>query len=235
MTLLTRSVFASFTFGAICVILILVKYIRTRMGFRSYASGSVTIEEIPTTANSGRTSRKRSRLNVRVDPWLVVRFTIAFFILSGFNIFLVFYSIGRYRKILRDGSDVAPDFSTRRAVSDVLNYIPPVTASLLAFLLFGTTSQARAKYAGIFRILNCCGPRRVPTPSRIRGSSIQDWDPLNDPRRDGGESALTKSPTLELHEMQSKSTDLYPPPTPEKDDRMMMARDVYPSRYIPDR
>ncbi|PNS19276.1 hypothetical protein CAC42_2453 [Sphaceloma murrayae] len=209
--------FISFTFGAICVTLILAKYIRTRMGFTSYASGSM-IDDIPSTANSnGRMgSRQRSRLKVRVDPWLVLRFTIAFFILSGFNIFLVFYSITRYRKILRDGENIVPDFSARRAVADILNYIPPVTASLLAFLLFGTTSQARAKYASLFKWMRCWGKRRVPSPSRLRGSSMQDWDPLGDPRRDRGESALTKSPVHEAFELQRRDTE--PPATPEKDE-----------------
>ncbi|KAF4551303.1 Hypothetical protein D9617_14g077600 [Elsinoe fawcettii] len=198
----------SFTFGAVAVTLILVKYIRTRLGFSSYASGSVEIGELPSTTNSRGGSRAaRSRLKVRVDPWLVLRFSIAFVILSGFNIFLVFYSITRYRKILRDGSDESPDFSVQRAVVDVLNYIPPVTASLLAFLLFGTTSQARAKIAMLFGKGRCWGRgKRISMPRPVLGVGTRDWDPLRGEVAGDNASALTKSPTYESYEMGRRTT-----------------------------
>ncbi|KAG8631065.1 hypothetical protein KVT40_000205 [Elsinoe batatas] len=197
----------SFTFGAVAVTLILVKYVRTRLGFSSYASGSVEIGEIPSTNDSRAVSRGgHSRVKVRVDPWLVLRFTIAFVILSGFNIFLVLYGITRYKKILRDGSDTSPDFSAKRAIVDVLNYIPPVTASLLAFLLFGTTSQARAKIATIFGKGRCWGRgRRISMPRPVLGVRTRDWDPLRGEPGDGA-SSLTKSPTYESHEIARMAT-----------------------------
>jgi hypothetical protein len=80
-------VLVSFAFGAICVILILFKYLRAKIGFDSYASASVSksyaagsvaaIES--TTGRVGRSAPKG--LRARVDGWLVVRFSIAFLIL----------------------------------------------------------------------------------------------------------------------------------------------------------
>lgn len=84
---LTRAVLVSFAFGAICVILILFKYLRAKIGFdsyasasasKSYAAGSVAGVET-TTSRVGRSAPKG--LRARVDGWLVVRFTIAFLIL----------------------------------------------------------------------------------------------------------------------------------------------------------
>ena len=68
----------------------------------------------------------------------------------------------------------APDFSIRASVVDVLNYIPGVTASLLAFLLFGTTAQQRATYAPMIAVLNPCSWHRRPTARRHSGSA-EHW------------------------------------------------------------
>ena len=81
------TVLVSFAFGAICVILILFKYLRAKIGFDSYASASASksyaagsVAAIEST--TGRVGRSAARgLRARVDGWLVVRFSIAFLIL----------------------------------------------------------------------------------------------------------------------------------------------------------
>jgi hypothetical protein len=79
-------VLVSFAFGAVCVILILFKYLRAKIGFDSYASASVSksyaagsVAAIESTTGRGRSAPKG--LRARVDGWLVVRFSIAFLIL----------------------------------------------------------------------------------------------------------------------------------------------------------
>ncbi|KAI4730443.1 hypothetical protein E4T49_01755 [Aureobasidium sp. EXF-10728] len=170
----------SFAVGALCVILILFKYLRAKMGFDSYASasasksyamGSVAAVE-STTGRAGRSAPKG--LRARVDGWLVVRFTIAFLILSGFEIFLVSFEINRYHKTKNANIAGAPDFSVRASVVDVLNYLPGVTASLLAFLLFGTTAQQRAMYAPMLAALHPARWRRRPKSARFSGN-VDQW------------------------------------------------------------
>lgn len=75
----------------------------------------------------------------------------------------------------------SPDWSTEGGVSDVLQFLPGVTSGLLAFLLFGTTAQYRARYVGWFRKLRCGGGR----PARDDGEAGQRrgrgvWDTLPD-------------------------------------------------------
>ncbi|KAG9854753.1 oligopeptide transporter-like protein, partial [Aureobasidium melanogenum] len=170
----------SFAFGAVCVILILFKYLRAKIGFdsyasasasKSYAAGSVAAVET-TTSRVGRSAPRG--LRTRVDGWLVVRFTIAFLILSGFEIFLISFEINRYHKTKHAKIAGAPDFGVRASVVDVLNYLPGVTASLLAFLLFGTTAQQRAMYAPMLAALHPARWRRRPKSARFSGN-VDQW------------------------------------------------------------
>ncbi|KAH0334252.1 oligopeptide transporter-like protein, partial [Aureobasidium melanogenum] len=170
----------SFAFGAVCVILILFKYLRAKIGFdsyasasasKSYAAGSVAAVET-TTSRVGRPAPRG--LRTRVDGWLVVRFTIAFLILSGFEIFLISFEINRYHKTKHAKIAGAPDFGVRASVVDVLNYLPGVTASLLAFLLFGTTAQQRAMYAPMLAALHPARWRRRPKSARFSGN-VDQW------------------------------------------------------------
>lgn len=65
---------------------------------------------------------------------------------------------------------------------DVLNYLPGVTASLLAFLLFGTTAQQRAMYAPMLAALHPARWRNRPKSARFSGN-VDQW------RRMGPESS----------------------------------------------
>ncbi|KEQ99958.1 hypothetical protein AUEXF2481DRAFT_206359 [Aureobasidium subglaciale EXF-2481] len=170
----------SFAFGALCVILILFKYLRAKIGFDSYASASASksyaggsvVPGETATAREGRTVRRG--LRARVDGWLVVRFSIAFLILSGFEIFLISFEINRYHKTKSTKLAGGPDFGIRASVVDVLNYLPGVTASLLAFLLFGTTAQQRAMYTPVIAALHPARWRRRPKSARFSGN-VDQW------------------------------------------------------------
>ena len=78
-------VLVSFAVGAICVILILFKYLRAKIGFDSYASASKSYPAGSVVTGDATTSRighwGPKGLKARLDGWLVVRFSIAFLIL----------------------------------------------------------------------------------------------------------------------------------------------------------
>lgn len=63
----------SLTFSSICIVLILIKYVSSRLGLGGYATSTA-----PTSSDGLRPSHNRwARLSARVDPWLIVRFSIA--------------------------------------------------------------------------------------------------------------------------------------------------------------
>ncbi|KAI5209918.1 hypothetical protein E4T39_00428 [Aureobasidium subglaciale] len=210
----------NFAVGALCVILILFKYLRAKIGFDSYASASASksyaggsvVPSETTTSRAGHTMRRG--LRARVDGWLVVRFSIAFLILSGFEIFLISFEINRYHKTKSAKVAGAPDFGIRASVVDVLNYLPGVTASLLAFLLFGTTAQQRATYAPMIAALHPARWRKRPKSARFSGN-VDQWQRMEhatgeerqgheDDRDNGGERRNDTKPAA------TKDTAVYP-------------------------
>lgn len=63
----------SLSVSSACIVLILIKYLSSRLGFGGYATGTV-----PISAGGIRATNNRwTRLSARVDPWLIVRFSIA--------------------------------------------------------------------------------------------------------------------------------------------------------------
>jgi len=84
---LTFTVFISLSFGAVCVVLILSKYLVSRLGvLNSTHAGSATASGLASQPTLGVTStvdgtvRTRRRMP-KIDPFLVTRFAIAFVIL----------------------------------------------------------------------------------------------------------------------------------------------------------
>jgi len=76
----------SFTLGATCMVLIIIKYLRLRRKSEEHratsidnASGDLSDNTSP--ASDQRHKRQRSKHGVNVDSLLLLRFTIAFFIL----------------------------------------------------------------------------------------------------------------------------------------------------------
>src|SRR5207244_407610 len=60
-----------------------------------------------------------------------------------------------------------PNFSTSNTISDIVLFIPGVTASLVAFLVFGTTKSWR-QYRDL--IVGGCGMRRRLIEKRVQRS-----------------------------------------------------------------
>jgi len=52
-----------------------------------------------------------------------------------------------------------PDFSIKSSTINIMNFIPGVTSSLLAFFLFGTTETHRELYKTLLRRMLCLPPK----------------------------------------------------------------------------
>ncbi|GAB7353428.1 hypothetical protein MBLNU459_g3898t1 [Dothideomycetes sp. NU459] len=190
----------SFAIGTVCITLIMFKYMRSRFGVSSYASGS-TPSGGQSTITTSRSRRGLPKLTMRVDPWLVVRFTIAFFIISGFEVFQILFDVGRYNRIHNmTAPPPAPDFSAAATIKDFCGYLPGVTVSLLAFLLFGTTAHHRALYLSVLTRLR--PPRRLlPTITRVHGD-VADWSRMS------GDDESRDTQRYKLHNGRIESIEL---------------------------
>ncbi|KAK1597278.1 uncharacterized protein LY79DRAFT_507797 [Colletotrichum navitas] len=124
----------------VLLIIILIKYVYTRRNLMSwnvqYGQRSNRSESSNTLVFGGRDWKRRRSI---YDNWLVVRFTIAFVALATYQFFSIMFQILSSRQNSRDFLREAPDLSVARLHQDLLLFIPGVTASLLAFVVFGTT------------------------------------------------------------------------------------------------
>lgn len=122
-------------FGSLCLtslllVCILGKYIHTR---RKLLSWNPYARPIGTNGASSI-----------YDRWLLVRFTIAFIVLSAYEVVTILFQVSFFLGT-KDATAIgnAPDLSVARAISDSLVYIPGVTSGLLVFVVFGTTRPFR--------------------------------------------------------------------------------------------
>ncbi|ORY65208.1 uncharacterized protein BCR38DRAFT_523711 [Pseudomassariella vexata] len=133
--------------GGFMLLMILIKYIQTRRQFKAwsvdYGKNSRVSKSSPAPRISGAPHLKRS-LGI-YDRWLVVRFTSAFVVLFIFEFTNVWFQITAHQNNIRDARASSPDFSASRARKSYLLDIPGVSASLLSFLMFGTTKPFRDK------------------------------------------------------------------------------------------
>ncbi|KAI0018371.1 hypothetical protein F4780DRAFT_771838 [Xylariomycetidae sp. FL0641] len=146
------SILLSLPLGCICLVMILWKYIQTRRltsarrvsyeqsaGFRSSLFG------IPNKLNRWHTGSSM------YDRWLLVRFAIVFVVMSGFELYLVFFQLCH----MQLASQGTLDLSSERAQT-----------SLLLFVMFGTS---RPCLATMYRTLTPNGFRRTASGG---GSSL---------------------------------------------------------------
>ncbi|KAH8596385.1 hypothetical protein B0O99DRAFT_593705 [Bisporella sp. PMI_857] len=149
--------------GSILLVLILYKYMKTRrlvMGYAKrsawWASDSETLQsqDVEGTAQSGATSQIRRSI---YDRALLTRFTIGFLILAMFEAAIIGFSVSQLRGNTALISAGRPNFATGSAISDILFFIPGVTASLITYLVFGT-SKSFKQYLEL--VVGLCGLRR---------------------------------------------------------------------------
>ncbi|EFQ27695.1 hypothetical protein CGRA01v4_02907 [Colletotrichum graminicola] len=122
------------------LIIILAKYIYTRRNLMSWKvqygqQSNKSASSNPLVFSGPNWKRRRSIY----DNWLVVRFTIAFVAIATYQFFSIIYQTLSSRQNSRDFLREKPDLSVARLHQDLLLFIPGVTASLLDFVVFGTT------------------------------------------------------------------------------------------------
>ncbi|RYP41727.1 hypothetical protein DL767_000743 [Monosporascus sp. MG133] len=84
------------------------------------------------------------------DRWLLVRFSIGFCILAIFNLTNILCQIAWHGNISSDVKADGPDMSAARAKHDSSLFLPGVSSSLLAFIIFGTTTPFRKHMRKVF-------------------------------------------------------------------------------------
>lgn len=125
--------------GSICMLLILGKYIYTRHKLLSMKMPS-SRSRSDTSAMSSSGRRKHESI---YDRWLIIRFAIGFICLSIFQLVTILFQLGSMASNRADRLAEAPDLSGGRATMDFILFMPGVTASLLVFVVFGTTRPFR--------------------------------------------------------------------------------------------
>lgn len=153
------------------MILVLIKYIHSRHRFASI-QGSSSLDTPSTIIQSSQLAAA----NIKVDKMLLLRFGIAFVILSAFEVSLILFEFMRRSSARTLADQNQPDLSPAGAVNDILDFMPGVTASLLAFLLFGTTAQFRKRYVEAVRSARFWR-RRSSSLVRTNGG-MEVWDTL---------------------------------------------------------
>ncbi|KAM3075187.1 hypothetical protein ACMFMF_005866 [Clarireedia jacksonii] len=165
----TITMMLSMTFGSVCMVLILTKYVKTRRLLFSHerhngwfgSSRTMTGVSTGTDATAARATRRAV-----YDRALMIRFTTVFVILLIFEAVLIFFSLFSSNNFQLLAKASSPNFSTSGAITDILFFIPGVTTSLVCFLVFGTTkSFQQYKYL----ILCGCGKRQSFPKSKKRG------------------------------------------------------------------
>ncbi|CZT44969.1 uncharacterized protein RSE6_05232 [Rhynchosporium secalis] len=166
------SIFTSLSLGSILLVLILYKYMKTRRlvagpaarrgrwwasnGSKSrsnddsgYAAGTV---ETGVSSGGGPNTRRSI-----YDRALVTRFSIGFVVLAVFEIVIIISSLFTSRSNAALAASGKPDFSIRSAITDITLFLPGATASLVSFLVFGTTKSWR-QYRDL--VIGGCGLTR---------------------------------------------------------------------------
>ena len=165
-----RPVLGSISLSSIIVIVVLCHYL---YGRHRLAGLQVSISAGTTTSHPN--SKQSGSSSISIDKALLMRFTLAFVLLSAFQATLICFEFTGKSHVQALAEQTKPDYSVYGAVGDILRFIPGVTTSLMISLVFGTTAQFRQRYAEIFKSLQCWRRRSwVGMPAE----SLETWEPL---------------------------------------------------------
>ncbi|KAI1877073.1 uncharacterized protein JN550_001145 [Neoarthrinium moseri] len=132
--------------GAIFLLMILAKYVHSRRQFNTWTA-AYGISSLTTETDTKRSSFSPilPRPKGIYDKWLVIRFTIAFVALGIFECCLATFQVTGQQNNTAVFLSHAPNLSAEKAIRMSLQDLPGVTASLIPFVVFGTTKQFREK------------------------------------------------------------------------------------------
>ncbi|KAK6194236.1 Chromosome transmission fidelity protein 18 [Pestalotiopsis sp. IQ-011] len=169
--------------GAMFLLMILVRYVQSRSNFGTWTVGygrDLETSDTDTRRSYGPPSstNKRRRARGIYDKWLIIRFTIAFVALAIFECSITTFQVTGQQNNSVDYLSDAPNTSASKAIRVAVQDLPGVTASLVPFIVFGTTRPFREKMYDTF----------VPRWWRRRGE-----DERRKKRRDTGGPYTTRS------------------------------------------
>ncbi|CAJ2512055.1 Uu.00g076800.m01.CDS01 [Anthostomella pinea] len=140
------AIVVSLTGGSLLLLTLLVKYIQTRRLLVSWnahcdssRSSQDEIRDRDQEAIPSIRTLEREHYRSIYDKWLVIRFTIAFVLLGGFQIITITSEVLQLHNNTRETLGDAPNLSPDAAKVDFLLFMPGVSTSLLVFIVFGTT------------------------------------------------------------------------------------------------
>ncbi|TKA73602.1 hypothetical protein B0A55_05714 [Friedmanniomyces simplex] len=149
--------------------------------------------ETSTSVSTARSGRPRAA-KIKIDKVLLLRFSIAFVILAAFEVTIVCFELADSQSARFLAQQAQPDYSTASAVTTILLFMPGVTQSLVAFLLFGTTAHFRKRYRDFFHAAVRVRRRR-PSVSRTE-SGTNVWETLDSGRPISGYRCTVESVEL---------------------------------------
>ncbi|KAK7958266.1 hypothetical protein PG996_010294 [Apiospora saccharicola] len=176
--------------GCVFIIMILIRYVHTRRMLKTWSHGyGKKSSSTETTSNGPQTTSggPQRPLQSIYDRWLLIRFTIAFVFLAIFEVTNIVFQITAQKNNNRDAVATTPDLSAERAISMMIFNMPGVTASLLAFVVFGTTRPFRERMYRTF-VPGCL--------RRKRENANRASQPLHHTRR--GSTAKQRSTSIKL-------------------------------------
>ncbi|EXF75840.1 hypothetical protein CFIO01_07875 [Colletotrichum fioriniae PJ7] len=187
--------------SGVLLIVILVKYIHTRRNLLSwnvrYGQRSNSTKSSDTLVfDSGSETRRRSIY----DRWLVV--------------VTIMFQVSSAKQNSRDSLSESPDLSTERLHLDLILFLPGVSASLLTFVVFGTTKTFREHLVArlIPRRLRERNSRRVSNNQQRRNTRTRMSQAFSSSRRMGGRArSLTYPPRISLTPYVADDAGLYTP------------------------
>ncbi|KAH7021386.1 uncharacterized protein B0I36DRAFT_334366 [Microdochium trichocladiopsis] len=153
--------------GSLLMILILVRYIKTKKGFTHWApasyqnssngggtassvAGQTEFSSTQYSSSVGARKPKSARKQSFHDRWLMVRFTVSFLILAVFEVTNILFQLQSIRNLENDSKLTEPDLSVARASTTFFLFLPGTTAGIFLFIVFGTTAGCRAKMRETF-------------------------------------------------------------------------------------
>ncbi|KUI61950.1 hypothetical protein VP1G_09094 [Cytospora mali] len=145
--------------GAILLLMIVLKYVRTRRELNAWtwvfatgytrggssASRAYRLDGERTSSSDSTVQQQEQQFQPKgiYDSWLLLRLCIAFACLCIFEFNTVIVQITGHADMVADASRSTPDLSPERARRDFALLMPGAIASVLAFVTFGTTQQFR--------------------------------------------------------------------------------------------
>ncbi|KAI5921800.1 hypothetical protein F4810DRAFT_721961 [Camillea tinctor] len=134
----------SLAFGSLCMVAIFVRYVYTR--------GRVVQQSRTEDSSTNATTQGGSTLKFKgiYDRWLLTRFTIAFIVLSVFELTNIIFQLNGIENSNDDSKMEQPDLSVERAHENIVLFLPGPAPSYLLFIVFGTTAQCRKYIATTF-------------------------------------------------------------------------------------